>query len=29
MLSEFIHSKWERPLIMGLSALGKSLEKNK
>ena len=27
MLSEFIHSKWERPLIMGLSALGKSLDK--
>lgn len=27
MLSEFIHSKWEKPLIMGLSALGKSLDK--
>ena len=27
MLSEFIHSKWEKPLIMGLSALGKALDK--
>lgn len=27
MLSEFIHSKWEKPLIMGLSALGKTLDK--
>lgn len=25
MLSEFIHSKWDKPLIMGLSALGKVL----
>lgn len=27
MLSEFIHSKWHKPLIMGLSALGKVLNK--
>lgn len=28
MFSEFIHSQWEKPLIMGLSALGKALDKN-
>ncbi|MBF0659529.1 MULTISPECIES: hypothetical protein [unclassified Psychrobacter] len=27
MLSEFIHSHWINPLILGLSALGKALEK--
>jgi hypothetical protein len=27
MLSEFIHSEWGKPLIMGLSALGKALDK--
>jgi hypothetical protein len=26
MLSDFIHSHWEKPLIMGLSALGQSLD---